>query len=196
MTEPAKKKRKVKPAENVNTSQIVSRNIKHTGKGKRSKPADVVTTTQQVVKTVTTHQPEINLQVNMLPACIQSEILEDPDDISAIQAGLMDHLDDSDDDLDAEDDLASIQADLLEQLDDSDDDDIVEIDSDGEEVDDDNGVDFQGLYKKWGVAGFDAMCDRLGGDQMLKLVMKHTKISAKDHAKLLVWNELNHKKCK
>ena len=75
VTEPAKKKRKVKPAENVNTSQIVSRNIKHTGKGKRSKPADVVTTTQQVAKIVTAHQPEIILQLNMPPVFIQPEII-------------------------------------------------------------------------------------------------------------------------
>ena len=89
VTEPAKKRRKVKPAECVNSSPKVSRNLKHTGKGKRSKPADVVTTTQQVAKIVTAHQPEIILQVNMPPLVIQPEILEVPDDLAAIQADLM-----------------------------------------------------------------------------------------------------------
>ena len=42
--------------------------------------------------------------------------------------------------------------------------------------------------------GFDMMAKKLGGRQMLKLVMKKSKISYLDHAKLLVWNELNHVK--
>ena len=53
------------------------------------------------------------------------------------------------------------------------------------------GTDFQRLYRKWGVRGFDMMAKKLGGRQMLKLVMTKTKISYLDHAKLLVWNELN-----
>ena len=39
--------------------------------------------------------------------------------------------------------------------------------------------------------GFDMMAEKLGGRQMLKLVMRKTKLSHLDHAKLLVWNELN-----
>jgi hypothetical protein len=155
-------------------------------------------------------------------ACIQTEISEDPDDVSAIQADLMGQLDDSDDEQDieeevtiiedeevtiieadeveqpsnpddapdAEEDLESIQAGLNAQLDDSDDDDVEDID---EHVirDDGEGTDFRRLYRKWGVKSFDMMARRLGGRQMLKLVMRKTKISYLDHAKLLVWNELN-----
>ena len=96
-----------------------------------------------------------------------------------------------DDTPDAEEDLESIQAGLNAQLDDSDDD-VEDIDEhvirdDGK----DKGTDFQRLYRKWGVRGFDMMAKKLGGRQMLKLVMTKTKISYLDHAKLLVWNELN-----
>ena len=52
-------------------------------------------------------------------------------------------------------------------------------------------IDFQRLYRRWGVRGFDMMAEKLGGRQMLKLVMRKTKLSHLDHAKLLVWNELN-----
>jgi hypothetical protein len=230
VAEPVRKKRKVKPAKNVKN----------------------VTPTQQVARYVSTHQPELVLELNMPPlinqaeaiievnmppsfmqpeinllvnmpiACIQTEISEDPDDVSAIQADLMGQLDDSDDEQDieeevtiiedeevtiieadeveqpsnpddapdAEEDLESIQAGLNAQLDDSDDDDVEDID---EHVirDDGEGTDFRRLYRKWGVKSFDMMARRLGGRQMLKLVMRKTKISYLDHAKLLVWNELN-----
>ena len=99
-----------------------------------------------------------------------------------------------DNDPDAEEDLASIQAGLNEQLDDSDDEDVEDID---EHVTRDGGedTDFLGLYRKWGVESFDLMARRLGGRKMLKLVMQNTKISPLDHAKLLIWNELNPMKC-
>ena len=159
----------------------------------------------------------------MPPVVIQPEILEVPDDLAAIQADLMEHLDDSDDDLDVGDDYGCDKAaeeaavpaitlvtptesgeesdddviiidDDIEEVDDG----IVDIDSDIEEVDDDNGIEYciEHLYKKWGKARFDLMCDQLGDEKVLELVMGKSKISAKDHAKLLVWNELNPKKCK
>ena len=161
--------------------------------------------------------PEINLLVNMPIACIQTAVSEDLDDVSAIQADLMGQLDDSDDEEevliiddddevtiieaeqpsnpdvtpDAEGDLETIQAGLNAQLDDTDDD-VEDID---EHVIRDDGkekpIDFQRLYRRWGVRGFDMMAEKLGGRQMLRLVMRKTKISHLDHAKLLVWNELN-----
>ena len=166
-------------------------------------------------------QPEINLLVNMPIACIQTGVSEVVDDVSAIQADLMGQLDESDDEEevlvidddevtiieadeveqssnsdvipDAEEDLEAIQAGLNAQLDDEDDEDDVE-DIDEHVVRDDGKekpVDFQRLYRRWGVRGFDMMAEKLGGRQMLKLVMRKTKLSHLDHAKLLVYNELN-----
>ena len=169
----------------------------------------------------TSMQPETNLLVNMPLACIQTGVSDVVDDVSAIQAELMGQLDEPNDEEevlvidddevtiieadgvgqssnsgvipDAEEDLEAIQAGLNAQLDDTDDEDDVE-DIDEHVVRDDGKekpVDFQRLYRRWGVRGFDMMAKKLGGFKMLKLVMKKSKISYLDHAKLLVWNELN-----
>jgi hypothetical protein len=139
----------------------------------------------------------------MPPIFIQPEILEVPDDLAAIQADLMEHLDDSDDDLDVGDDYgcdkaaeeAAVPAITLvtpTESGEESDDDIVDIDGDIEAVDDDNGIEYciEHLYKKWGKARFDLMCDQLGDEKVLELVMGKSQISAKDHAKLLIRNEL------
>jgi hypothetical protein len=219
VAEPVRKKRKVKPAKNVKNvtpTQQVELVLELNMPPLINQAGAII----EMNMPPSFMQPEINLLVNMPIACIQTAISEDLDDVSAIQADLMGQLDDSDDEEevliiedeevtiieadeveqpsnpddipDAEEDLESIQAGLNAQLDDSDDDDVEDIDEhvirdDGK----DKGTDFQRLYRKWGVRGFDMMAKKLGGRQMLKLVMTKTKISYLDHAKLLVWNELN-----
>ena len=220
VAEPARKKRKIKPTKivkNVTPTQqgelVVELNMPPL-----INQAGVI---PEMNMPSTSMQPETNLLVNMPIACIQTGVSDVVDDVSAIQAELMGQLDEPNDEEevlvidddevtiieadgvgqssnsgvipDAEEDLEAIQAGLNAQLDDTDDEDDVE-DIDEHVVRDDGKekpVDFQRLYRRWGVRGFDMMAKKLGGRQMLKLVMKKSKISYLDHAKLLVWNELN-----
>jgi hypothetical protein len=134
-TEPVMKKRKVKLAERVVSASKVSKNLKHKGKGKRCKPADVVTTNQQVATIATTHHPEIILLMNMPPAVIHPKILEDPVDVVTIE--------DSDDE---DVDIAGIQGFLNLDMDSDDDDDIdgiqgfLNLDMDSDDDDDIDGI--------------------------------------------------------